>query len=337
MSKSDLISKEVANVTKQAAIICPVSGLVIQSNLPPLPSGLYLNLTHPMVDIISGLLKGSDKSINWAYLTSLPVDLKAGALISALSSLNKVLYLNGSNAYATRLSMMANLSSEQLDKALYFVKTRIYQGKTSFAPLPVLESYVDSKVWDAFVAAIYKLDYYAANAEANGWLDDEEETVKMLDSWDSSAQEFMLTKPSHKSEAKRLNSNCLDAYKEFEEYLPKATRLKAKTLVKELATFPDQAVIDSFIKGIAKYAMDDVIEDEMSNAPVTYNEFRDTVTLCRSVARDLELILDFSTIGKVVSVPTPGAISEPVIEAQAEPVVKKLTLRERIALKNSEA
>ena len=348
MSKSELISKELKSVVNQAALICPISGLVVDSNLPPLPAGYYLSLKHPLVSLIPNML-GASESADWNYILSLPIDLKSGALLTLLSHIDKISYLSGSSAYATRLSIMATLSSEQITKALNFLKLRINKSKTNFSSLEVTESYLDSRVWDAFVSAVYKLDYFTANAESQGWIESTDTESQDWDS-DSDSEQFLITPKTNKSLIKSLNSNCLEAFKDLEEFLPKATRLKAKSLVKELATFTDSRVVAGFMSGITKYfTLEFLASDDLGDALAAYNGLFEVVAHSRLRAYSNHLILDFdaspvlspATYKAKLDLPDVGLTNEQDTISKVlelfEPVASepKLTLRERIALKKA--
>lgn len=303
---------ELSAIQDSAALICPISGLPSPSSLPPLPAGLYFPFQHPITSLVPTLFKADPDSKHWDYLTSLSKDLRSGALLATLAHLNKVVYEDGANAYLIRLSMTNTWTTKQIDQALAFLSTRVKQSKLSFGPLALnSEDRLTPEVWDAWTSAILKLDHYTANAESRGWI------IQTLEEWtDSNLENAIATsriaKPSPTKLTKQLNAEAYDAYLEFKEWLPKRTQEKAKGIVKQLATTHLVDIVDSFLDGVAGYALGN------AEAESAYQELVDAVRSTRTRASEAGLILCFDTpASPSLEVDTPKVQTETLKEKMA--------------------
>lgn len=314
------LATELSSITDQAALICQTTGLTITSDLPPLPTGLYLSLAHPLATLAPTLLTSSQlitvsetvsgPSADWQYLVNLPISLKAGALLACLSNLGKVNYSEGANAYTTRLSMVgSDWNTDSLTKALSFLATRVKTSRLLFAPLTISrEKGLTPEVWDDWITSIAKLDHYRANAEAKGWI-----TLTVEEFVDQQLETNRVTKPSPAKKSKALNSEAYDAYLEFKEWLPKRTQDKAKHFVKQMATYYNGELIESFLVGVETYCTD------CPDALAAYHEFTSSVRSVRSTALDKGLVDTFDGLvsDSVATAPTTTAPASKVSKTDA--------------------
>ncbi|AAS89642.1 p56 [Pseudomonas phage PaP2] len=268
-----LAKREVKSYSESAALICPISGLRVASNLPPLPNGCYLPVRHPLVDTLPELMTGPLTGINWRYLTSLSSELLSGALLISLARINK-LDLDGKSPYLARLEIEKDWTQDQLIKALKFIKTRIYKELTNFGILKVKEAGLTTEDWDSYVQSIFRLTYFTENAEENGWIKAEDE------------EDYRpITIVSSERQAKRLDSNLADSFSGLAEWLPSAVVAKAKSFNKTLATHQSHSLIGSFLAGIGKYATTPSQLEE-------FNSFREEVLEARKKVEALGLYFD---------------------------------------------
>lgn len=117
-------------VDAQATILCPVSGLLVSSDLPSFgDESYYLTSVHPIVynavDIIN-------KPAYWAKFTP---EQKAGLILAYMHTAKRVRFEGGLNAWAANLALSGQVKVENLDAFLVFLQG---DWSTSFHCYPSL-------------------------------------------------------------------------------------------------------------------------------------------------------------------------------------------------------
>lgn len=254
-----VVSKVIATMGSFLAIICPITGLLLTTDLPP-RMGLYLNATHPIAILENtlGILKDKD------YREALSKELKAG-LILAVAFNSKVLDLTVPSLLA-RMAIETRLNVNQLNSFLTFMADYMITTTKAYPALEIGKGLSETTFLD-YMNACASVEFYEAPIP-----------VEI-----PSTRKFL----SSTIQGKDLDKDCYEEWLLAAPFLTSDFKAKAAPFLRTIATNPSSTV-DRMIGAVAANALK-LAENE--SAEVVW--FIETATEARKKAKNLGMHTDF--------------------------------------------
>ena len=234
-------------VDAQATILCPVSGLLVSSDLPSFgDDSYYLTSVHPIVynavDIIN-------KPAYWAKFTP---EQKAGLILAYMHTAKRVRFEGGLNAWAANLALAGQVKVENLDAFLVFLQG---DWSASFHCYPSLV--IDRRFSFQTLVDYQNTCFSLAFAEAP-----------------TPAKLPALKTQSTKIQLKHLDATAYEEWLEVAsaEFLPATFKDKVKPYAKKLVSELNVRWIDGFLSKLEALADEDGSQDAIAAASLFTNE-----------------------------------------------------------------
>lgn len=234
-------------VDAQATILCPVSGLLVSSDLPSFGDDTYyLTSVHPIVynavDIIN-------KPAYWAKFTP---EQKAGLILAYMHTAKRVRFEGGLNAWAANLALAGQVKVENLDAFLVFLQG---DWSTSFHCYPSLV--IDRRFSFQTLVDYQNTCFSLAFAETP-----------------TPAKLPALKTQSTKVQLKHLDAAAYEEWLEVAsaEFLPASFKDKVKPYAKKLVSELNISWIGGFLSKLEALADEDGSQDAIAAASLFTNE-----------------------------------------------------------------
>ena len=234
-------------VDAQATILCPVSGLLVSSDLPSFgDDSYYLTSVHPIVynavDIIN-------KPAYWAKFTP---EQKAGLILAYMHTAKRVRFEGGLNAWAANLALSGQVKVENLDAFLVFLQG---DWSTSFHCYPSLV--IDRRFSFQTLVDYQNTCFSLAFAEAP-----------------TPAKLPALKTQSTKIQLKHLDATAYEEWLEVAsaEFLPASFKDKVKPYAKKLVSELNTRWISGFLSKLEALADEDGSQEAIAAASLFTNE-----------------------------------------------------------------
>lgn len=298
-AKTALVVKRTLTEHNQSlAIVCPVSGLVVPSGLPPF-LGMVLDCYHPMVFNALAILDLPN------YCESLTSEHKAALFLASMHALGKIELVD--SALVVVKALETTLEAGQLLILLNFVDTAVRRTTRHYPKLTLDRNVSETKLL-AYMTLCVEVENYAGDA---AWFA-AETNAKKHEPVVKAAPAFL----SSINQGKRLDKACYEAWLEAAQHIPKATVLKAAPFCKILASCQDSRTIGRLVDAVMNYCLDQAGELGGEEAAVAAVDFKEAVEANRKTASNLGLHRDELTLDLGLEPLEPLESLEP-LEAEA--------------------
>lgn len=284
----------------EATSLCPVTGLAsVVPDLPPFP-GMVIEAHHPIAFNALAILALH------SYRDKLEKHVKAGLILASLHALDK-LELKAS-AVVVNTAIVARLSNLQINQFLDFIQDSILTTRRCYPRLK-LDGQTSEHTVLAYMTTCTDVENTTYGLEAL------EKVAKVPAFLSSSTQ------------GKALNDEAYEAWLELAPHLPASTKGRAKPVIKQLATFADDSLVERLTSACAGY-----IGDDNSDGMVALSELNHVLKKVRTKAKALGL--HRSALDELDAEPLlPPASTSPVV---AQPsATTSLSFAERMALRKA--
>lgn len=222
------VRQVVDSMTKELAVICPTTGLLVPNGLPPM-LGSFLPAQHALA--IPENAKAIIKDPN--YYSQLDKGQKCGLILAAL---NAYRHLSLScPAIVVRLAMETRLNNAQINSFLEFITDNVLTTTRGYPAL----------ILDRDLSQYTFLDYINQCAQIE---------MHQLEPGESAVVVKIPKFISGTNQGKSLDKECYEEWLEAAARLPKDFVAKAQPFVKTLATNPS-SIIDKMLTAVEGAAL----------------------------------------------------------------------------------
>lgn len=232
--KAEAIGRQLELRTEaEATVICPISGLIVPSDLPPTDNA-FLVCAHPIVFNALAIIDSNE------YVNKLSESQLAGLILAMLHTLGKGSISPKSSAFAVNVRMQALFKKEELLEFAAWVFDNLGRTNAYYPPIELSHETMHKGTFLEYTNWVANLstDFLASGVE--------ERTIKP-------------TTPSTEVQIKRLDSAAYDEWLDMASKLtlPKSFVDKAKPYIKKLVSTTNEDLINKICSKVEALAKDE--------------------------------------------------------------------------------
>lgn len=245
-----LAAQQIEKMDKAATILCPVTGLPVENNLPATGS-FYMVAMHPFAFNALAIMDHP------AFYSALSEREIAGLILASLHSMGKLAILPDSNAFSINMRLATLFSKAQLIEFYVWLNKNLRKGKRYYPALELSLSTLNADTFINYTLCLAQIQAYSASVDIAG---SKEEETKIS----------ALPAPTN-VQVRRMDSNAYDEWLDLcsKDILPKTFKDKAKPYVKTLVSNLNEKLVNGLIekavsiaKEIAEDAFNGLSEEE---------------------------------------------------------------------------
>lgn len=240
-------AKQIEKMDKAATILCPVTGLAVENNLPSTGS-FYMVAMHPFAFNALSIMEHP------AFYSALSEREIAGLILASLHSMGKLSISRDSSAFSINLRLASIFSKAQLIEFYVWLNRNLRKGKRYYPALELSLTSLNADTFINYTNSLATIQAYSASMDIAGSKDNDEVTFAALPA------------PTN-VQVRRMDSSAHDEWLDLcsKDILPKAFRDKAKPYVKTLVSNLSDKLVNGLIEkavSIAKEAAESVGYEE---------------------------------------------------------------------------